>query len=371
MLDKVHILFSGFNQRAIISFLRTLTRYEQPYIIVARSDEDPILLTEYRHNVVLIRKTLSLDFENMIDCIRNAKKKIQAREYIISPSTEALNRFFLKYQIEFNQLGCTIPLVNKNLYERISDKYSFGKLCKNYGIKIPSEYNEFEEAQIPFVAKPKRYFAADGSVFNPFLILSEKDRLKFKNECKSSDFFYQEFVTGRSLYLLYYFHRDGRLFKFSQENFIQQPHGKSIVAAVSSSFHQTDESKKYERLLQSLNFHGLIMIEVKRQNKENFMIEANPRFWGPSQLFVDAGTNFFEAYLHDSGSLNAEISFSEPEVEVKYFWFGGLLEILKTQNAPAYHNYTEQDMINEMPIWLQSDIYSKPDTFDVFINELK
>ena len=29
------------------------------------------------------------------------------------------------------------------------------------------------------------------------------------------------------------------------------------------------------------------------------MIEANPRFWGPSQLFVDAGFNLFESFLFD------------------------------------------------------------------------
>ena len=54
------------------------------------------------------------------------------------------------------------------------------------------------------------------------------------------------------------------------------------------------------------------MVEVKHLSNKNYMIEANPRFWGPSQLFVDAGINLFEAFLVDNGLLNKRLTFREP-----------------------------------------------------------
>jgi hypothetical protein len=35
-------------------------------------------------------------------------------------------------------------------------------------------------------------------------------------------------------------------------------------------------------------FYGLVMIEVKEYDNQFYMIEANPRLWGPSQLILDA-----------------------------------------------------------------------------------
>ena len=107
---------------------------------------------------------------------------------------------------------------------------------------------------------------------------------------------------------------------------IQQPEGKSIVAAVSSDLHDSTEALKYEKLFKSINFHGLVMVEVRGVDNDFYMIEANPRFWGPSQLFVDAGMNLFEAFLNDYDVLE-KINLQARKKETKYFWFGGYLSV--------------------------------------------
>ena len=59
---KYIILFSGYNQRAVIAFLRTLTQnHVDNYIIFAASEKDSILKTEYRSRVFVIRKNKVLD----------------------------------------------------------------------------------------------------------------------------------------------------------------------------------------------------------------------------------------------------------------------------------------------------------------------
>ena len=64
------------------------------------------------------------------------------------------------------------------------------------------------------------------------------------------------------------FTKNGESFKLSQKNLIQQPEGKSIIAGITSDFHLTNESFLYEKLLLKLNFFGLIMIEVKKTEKD-------------------------------------------------------------------------------------------------------
>lgn len=371
MLNKAHLIFTGFNQRAVIAFLRTLTKNEQPYALIAKAKTDPIFLTEYKSHVFSIRNKVELDLSDIINCINEVKQKLPSKEYIIAPSTEALNRFVIKHISKFKELNCSTSLVNNELYELISDKYKFWELCLKNGIEVPKNYESFNSAEIPFVAKPFSYFSSSGNTYSPVLILNEKDKDDFKQSYKVDDFFYQKFVKGRSLYLLYYFHRNGKIFKYSQENIVQQPEGKSIVAAISSNFHLSEESLKYEYLLKKINYHGFIMIEIRQDNLSNYMIEANPRFWGPSQLFVDAKRNFFECYLHDFGDLTSMPEFQDDIEQIKYFWFGGFIESYKNDKKPFFHKNDEKDFLLEIADWLQFDIYKRTDTINIFKSEMK
>lgn len=371
MSNKAVIVFSGFNQRAVIGFLRVLKSNKVSYAIIAVSDMDPIFLTGYKNRIMAVRKSIPLVLDDILECLSELMVKVKAEEYIIAPSSEALNRFLLQNQLSLERINCFIPLVNKKLYELISDKESFGMLCHKNGILTPCEFNENDSITLPIVAKPKKYFSSvTNETLSPVIIQNSLEFEVFKKKFLPDDYYYQEYVIGLSYYLLYYFHRNGKVFKFSQENYIQQPGGKSIVAAISSTFHLASESEKYEKLFRSLNYFGLVMVEVKQVGEDCYMIEANPRFWGPSQLFIDASMNFFEAFLHDFGILEAPPRFIEPVKKFKYFWFGGIMESFKKKMALTYYKSDEDKLIKELPVWLQSDIYRRKDTFTIFKNEI-
>ena len=374
MNDKTIVIFSGFNQRAIIAFNRVLEKYKIKYAIVAVSKNDPIFLTKYKKKVVSIRNIKELNIEDILVSINEVKNSIPSKEYLIVPSSEALNRFLLKYRNIFKNIGCKIPLVEKNIYELISDKYSFNNLCKQNGIEIPIEYKNFNNIKIPFVAKPKTYFSNSGKIFSPVIIKNTNERDSFLKNHNLDDFFFQEYIKGESFYLLYYFNKKGGSIKYSQKNIVQQPNGKSIVAAIASNFHLENESSKYENLFKKIGFHGLIMIEVKKARNNNiYMIEANPRFWGPSQLFVDANVPFFEYFLRDN---NISIEFNEninykKNYDIRYFWFGGLYSVLNAGKALTFHEGNEKKILLELPRWLSSDIYCRKDTIEYFKKELQ
>lgn len=367
-MSKAVLVFSGFNQRAVIAFLRTLEKYDVPYAIIASSEKDTIFLSSYKDKVLAVRNKIELDLEDLNDTIHQVQSKIPNTKLVIAPSTEALNRFILNHREVFEVLDCEIPLVSEQLYTKISDKKTFAELCTKNRVQVPQEFYNLSLAKIPFVAKPKTYVSSDGIVNTPQLITKEFEKYSFQEKHNPDDFFYQEYISGRSLYLLYYFYKDRGLEKFSQENFIQQPGGKSILAAESSGFHNKGESLLYEELFKSVNFTGLVMVEVKEQKGLYYMIEANPRFWGPSQLFVDAESNFFAAFLFDAGLLQEKPIFKDAQ-HTKYYWHGGVAEILKKQSSLAYHNYSAEKYEQEKSSWMKSDVYNRSDTKQLYAVE--
>ena len=135
-----------------------------------------------------VRKNDELVLPDILKNIKTVQEKIKSNKYIIAPSTEALNRFLLKNKNKFEKYYCEIPLVSEDLYETISDKYKFYKLCLQSDIWVPKEYVDITKAKLPYVAKPKKYFLENGSVHSPLLIFNKEDQKSFVKYFKTSDF---------------------------------------------------------------------------------------------------------------------------------------------------------------------------------------
>ncbi|MCB0752605.1 MAG: hypothetical protein KDC52_14130, partial [Ignavibacteriae bacterium] len=170
-------------------------------------------------------------------------------------------------------------------------------------------------------------------------------------------------------YLLYFFSSNGSYTVFSQENLIQQSNGLSIIAAVSSDIHNSEISKKYAKLLISEGFFGLIMIEVKLYNEKFYMIEANPRLWGPSQLILDSKMDLFHNFAIENGLLDS-FHASEYLQGVNYLWTGGIIQDQIEKKNVAFHNYSPKHFFENYHKWILSDILNRDDTKQIYESEL-
>ena len=367
-MNKAILIFSGYNQRANLAFCRVAEKYKIPFIIVANGQQDTIFHTQYQKKVKAIRPESVLNVKLVGNIIKKLKNELNIKCFIILPNSEFLNHFILKYRRELSEINCVVPLVPLELYKRISSKYDFDRLSREFGLAVPQEVGE---GDVPFVAKPIKNFSDNGRALKPYLILNEKDCEIWRDTEKSSDFYFQEYLSGESYYLLYYFFRHGKKdpICFSQKNLIQQHSGKSIVAAVSSHLHLDDICKKFASLLLSIGFYGLVMIEVKYFEGVYYMIEANPRLWGPSQLFIVGGAPLFEEFLLDNG-FDVELSDQNYSVESRYFWFGGLIETLQQRKKLAFHQYSQETFKDEFNRFFDADVYKRPDSINLYINEL-
>lgn len=363
------LLFSGYNQRAIIAFCRFAISNNIDFRIVAKKN-DTIFISAYHSRVIAVRQKDTLSLEEIIKYRDLMKKEIEFDRLIILPSTEYLNRFLLSKQAELESHSIIIPLVNQGLYERISDKYSFGKLCANVGINIPEEIEVKPELLYPMVAKPKKYFGNNGQVYNPFILTNKNQLESFLINNDRSNFYFQKFIGGESYYLLFYFSLNHGYSVYSQENLIQQYNGKSIIAAKSSLIHQHEITNKIIEMFVGLNFRGLVMIELKYYKDNFYMIEANPRLWGPLQLILDANMNLLHRFAVDYELISNFSSLAYKPFEA-YYWSGGIIQDQKQLNKVSFHNYNESRFFSELSSFTINDVYAKEDTMEIYLEELK
>lgn len=364
------VIFSGFNQRAVIAFLRTLKKNRvDNYRIVAVSEQDSIFQTAYKDKVAYVRKKKQLCIQEFIDAIKCIIKDCGEEKCLIAPSTEALNRFMLENRSTLEENKCIIPLVEKNLYEKVSDKEAFGKLCYCKGLDTPKLVTIRQLYSGPIVAKPRTYFSSEGKVFSPVIIQSKEQHKEFKRQYNTKDFIYQEYIDGESYYLLYYFTKEGEAYSFSQINYAQQPGGKSILVAECSDVHYKEEiSDKYKMLFLELGFFGFVMVELRENNGIFYMIEANPRFWGPAQLFCDAGYNLFEIFLGEYGYIETK-KLDQINYQAKYLWSGGFEGNVYQNKQCVWLGNGKEKVCQDIDLFMKSDLYNREDTMDVFYQE--
>lgn len=360
------MVISGHNSRAIVAFCRWASTNNISYHIIAAGEDDPIFLTEYRIHVAFVRSSNSLVVEHFQSWAKELCRVHGYDQLLILPSTEYLNRFLLANRKEIEANHCIVPLCSEDLYKKISDKHSFSSLCRSYQLDVPEEFYEIPSS-FPFVAKPRSYDSEGGKQLVPHLIMNQMDKDVFMVE-NPDDYFFQQYVHGRSLYLLAYIgHRE--IVAFSQENLMQQARGGSIILAKNTHYHSTLSGEKYLQMLQDQDFHGLIMVEVRQDKGDGkyYMIEANPRLWGPLQFVVDNNVDILGAFLRDFG-----FDVAKPEQEscpdAEYFWSGGITS--KSQPV-AYHSYSGEEFVRDIPMLRTKDIFFRKDTLDLFFKESK
>ena len=116
--NGVMVIFSGYNQRAVIAFLRVLKRYQiKKYAIIAATDEDPIFKTEYAQDVVYTRDNKDLDKNILLSLMSHVRDRLNTDTLLIIPSTEYLNRLVLEHREELEKINCYIPLCPRKKYE--------------------------------------------------------------------------------------------------------------------------------------------------------------------------------------------------------------------------------------------------------------
>lgn len=369
---KSWLVLGGGNDRAVIAFLRALRLCGERTHIVARTDADRLLRSDFRHEVAWVRPTHDLSLGVFSECINRARAKAGPRTLVVLPSTEFLNTFLLRHRQKIEEMGCEIPLVDASLYMRLTQKrsaaefFSAAGLSAPRGIDLPLLLNE------PVVAKPHRNVSVAGESLYPHLLHNREAVESFLRCHDANDYFFQEFVNGESHYLLFHISQEqNRDFIWSQRNLMQQPGGKSMLLAEPSTFHESETALRITQALRHVGFHGLGMVEIIRTPERDVFIEMNPRIWGPLQFCLDQGQVLLQAFI-------GEILHGDPMRHVqrrphfrrkRYFWLGGLFETLGAGMKPTWHT-SSRSIPSTIARNLACDVYWRKDSWRCFIHDL-
>lgn len=359
------VIFSGYNDRAVVALCRELTALGEPFSIIAAHGRDRIFRTAYRPHVDAIRTVRSLDADDLDRCLARVRARHQAARYVIAPSSEFLDQYVLDHRAWFQARGADVPLVDRDIYARVTNKWSFRALCEGAGVGVPPLVDP-AAGRYPFVAKPRTNITADGQSLYPVLIYTDDDwRAAQAMAVSEAHYYFEALIDGPSYYLLFYVPANpaAPVFRWSQRNRAQQPGGKSMLWATSDTLHDAPIADQLVGALRATGFHGLAMIELIRDADTFRAIELNPRLWGPLQLVRNAGSHLLRAFVEEA--LHGDIHASDPHAghAASYVWLGGARAGLVWHEPPPRFPWLA------LAAQAAGDIYLRPDTWPVFFDE--
>ena len=341
------LLFSGHNERAVVTLCRYFTAAGLPFVIASAGADDAIHRTAYASRVVFERTDRAVDVGLFAHLAQG-----HGGALTYCPTTEFINDFVLRHRSVLAATGLRIGLPPRGVYELLTGKESSpAALAGVPGLRqIPCM--PVSDARAPCVLKPVQNVQG-GRVDYPLLCPDAKALDEARAQIDVSRYFAQPFVRGQSFYFCAYLGTDGGHVGYWQENLLQQPGGKSIVLARTCANPGLDEAALCRRLA-ALGFHGPFMMELIGNADGLHYIEINPRFWGPLQLALDACPELLHRYAEGEGATVARTPAAA--IEGCYAWaFGARAEGL--QRYPAARSLPDADRLLR-----EHDIYNRPDT---------
>jgi hypothetical protein len=306
------------------------------------------------------------------ECVSHVRDAAGDQTLVVLPSTEYFNTFLLQNRREIERMGCEVPLVEASLYAQLTEKRSAADFFLAAGLAIPRELSLSTDCELPVVAKPFRNISAAGQSLYPHLLDNRTQLEAFLSTYDGKEYFFQEYVQGESLYLLFHLARvGGHDFIWSQRNVLQQPNGKSMLLAEPSDFHNSPTAARIIRALRNAGFHGLGMVEIIQTPDREVFIEMNPRIWGPAQFCLDQSQPLLQAFIGEAlhGDPSRFLKQRSRPHRKRYFWLGGLLETRRSGKSPTWHT-TKQSLISVILRNLISDVYLRGDSWRCFLRDL-
>ncbi|WCE03216.1 hypothetical protein [Pseudoxanthomonas sp. JBR18] len=358
------MVFSGANERALIAICRSFAARRVPCAIVARPGEDPMRLTKYRTWIATTRGSDALDLDDMLACVAQLVARHPGQSLTFLPTAESINRLVLEHRDRFEQAGLRVRLVDADLYVAVSDKARLLALAEGFGLPAPPSLEAPTPQTLPLVAKPKTEFAPDGRKLYPELIFDTAALQAFQRNADPALYFFQTYLEGASYYYLAHFAADGTATFAYQRNLLQQANGKSIIAAELCTCPDLETREKLTALFRSVNYRGYAMIETMEIDGRHYLIEVNPRFWGPWSLAERAGFKP-EAFAGTCAPL------PPGRQGAGYLWMGGwLMDWGRRRRVRVYPAARALSWPRRLGL-LAQELYLRRDTFRLFLNEAR
>jgi predicted ATP-grasp superfamily ATP-dependent carboligase len=273
---------------------------------------------------------------------------------VLFPLTDITTILVTRNRARFESV-CRVPFAPAETIQRAADKADVMQTAVRLGVPIPrtvylQSVNQLDahlgELSFPVVVKPSRSRVRTPAGWTSTSVSYARDVAELRREtgrraAHEFPLLLQERIIGQGLGIFACYRHGSPVAFFSHRRLREKP-PTGGVSVLSESIKLCPVALGHaERLLSELGWHGVAMVEFKKDDRDGLpkLMEINGRFWGSLQLAIAAGVDFPKILLE---TLQPPVSApaTDYRVGVRNRWLWGdldsLLITLRTgQGAPG------------------------------------
>lgn len=332
---KIKILLTDGTNKNCLAAVKSLHKAGYEIGVISKSTKGHAILSKFVNFRIVASE------KNFLKAIKYSLKTF--RPNIIIPVGDNSVRAIHENRDMINNIS--VPISSEESLNTATNKFASTKFMYDHDIPVP-EYvivskNEFSMKEaikkfgLPLVLKGP-YGTASSQVR---ICKNELEVINFAQELfnLNDQIMVQKYIKGEGTGYFALFCQGNELAFFMHKRIREYPvrGGPSVCA---KSIYQKDLRDLGKECLTLLKWHGVGMIEFKRETKTNklWFIEINPKFWGSLELSIKSGVDF-PALLVNMAMNN---SICDSEFKVKYIldyqfqWLfpGEIQHFLETRN---------------------------------------
>lgn len=335
----MRILVTDGDSRAALAITRSLG--QQHEVIVGATEQRSLASVSRYCRAALAYPDPARDEHGFIDALCTYTR--QHGVDVLLPVTDVTTFLIAGQRVAFGPT-CQVPVPDIATLLRAADKVDVIRLACQIGVPTPTSrvIRSAAEGQalassltFPVVIKPGRSrVQKDGRWLSTSVrYANNPDELAMRLQTLHPEVFpvmLQERIHGPGIGMFYCYDHGRPTAVFAHRRLREKPPsgGVSVLRESVPIDPQTDEYAR--RLLGELKWHGVAMVEFKRDERDGIpkLMEINGRFWGSLQLAIDAGMDFPVRLLHTLDGSSETGSMTGYRTGVKSRWLWGDVDAL-------------------------------------------
>ena len=296
------ILVTDGDNRAALAITRSLGREHE--IIVGATQRHSLASVSRWCRDSFVYPDPVRDPQGFLATLRDEVR--QRRIDVLLPVADVSTIPIAEHQDEFKP--CRIPIADADTVKRAADKVEIMALAARLGVPFPTgiavdsaheALARAAEVGFPLVVKPGRSRVRVEGRWLSTSVRYANDRAQLTQilrELHPAMFpvLLQERIQGPGVGLFLCCDHGRPLAAFCHERLREKPPSGGVSVLRESIAVDENARDSAQRLLGELRWHGIAMVEFKRDARDGIpkLMEINGRFWGSLQLAIDAGVDF-------------------------------------------------------------------------------
>jgi predicted ATP-grasp superfamily ATP-dependent carboligase len=298
----MRILVTDGDNRATLAITRSLGRQHE--ITVGAQDRRSLAsVSRWCHNAFAYPNPAH-DQQGFLDTLRTEVRK--RRIDVLLPVADITTILIAEHRGEFEP--CRIPIPDADTIKRAANKVEIMNLARRVGVPVPAgvTVDSLREGMdqatgliFPLVVKPGRSrVRVDGHWLSTSVQyandLAELTQILGGLNPAAYPVLLQERIHGPGVGLFLCCDHGRPIAAFCHQRLREKPPSGG-VSVLRESIPVDERARDFaQRLLAELRWHGVAMVEFKRDERDGLpkLMEINGRFWGSLQLAIDAGVDF-------------------------------------------------------------------------------